>query len=365
MSQPAVTQAIAKMERSAGGALFTRTSRGLFPTTSGRVLAKRVLRAMAHLDGGTREFSPRLGQRVTYTQLQAIIAVRETENFTLAAARLGIAQPTVHRAVSQLEREAGVSLFERTSHGMIPSRACEAIATAARLAFAELMQAETDLAEFAGSEVGRIVVGAMPLSRTQLLPQVIARFRDSGRHMLVRIIEGPYVQLLAGLRRGEIDFLVGALRNPVPIDDVVQKPLFDDYLAVVCRVGHPLAKNLSPTLEELAAFPWIVGPAGTPARARFDEIFKPLGDRAPKTLVEAGAGEVFSRLLAISDHLGCMPSTLAMPHVVSGSLVRFQLDMSISKRTIGITTRANWMPTAAQMHFLELMEFEAQSLTAK
>jgi LysR family transcriptional regulator, regulator for genes of the gallate degradation pathway len=150
VSQPAVTQAIAKLERLVGCALFTRGSRGLFATNPGKVLAKRVSRAMAHLDGGTREFSPWLGQRVTYPQLQAVIAVRETENFTLAAARLGIAQPTVHRAISQLEREAGVSLFERTSRGMIASRACEAIATAARLAFYELAQAYTDLAEFAG-----------------------------------------------------------------------------------------------------------------------------------------------------------------------------------------------------------------------
>jgi LysR family transcriptional regulator of gallate degradation len=107
---------------------------------------------------------------------------------------------------------------------MIASRACEALATAARLTFAELAQAETDIAEAAGREVGRIVVGGMPLSRTHLLPNVIAQFRTAGRQMAIHVVDGPYAQLLGGLRRGEIDFLVGALRNPAPIEDVEQTP---------------------------------------------------------------------------------------------------------------------------------------------
>jgi len=361
VSQPAVTQAIAKLERLAGSPLFTRSRRGLFPTESGQVLANRIARALAFLDRGTLEFPSNVALRATFPQLQAIIAVQETENYTLAAARLGIAQPTIHRAVSQLEREAGVSLFERKSHGMVASRSCEAIVTAARLAFAELAQAETDLADFTQREVGRIVVGAMPLSRAQLLPEVIAAFRSCGRQMSVQVVDGPYGQLLAGLRRGEIDFLIGAMRQPAPISDVVQKPLFDDYLAMVCRPGHPLANKPNPTLEELSSYPWIVAQAGAPSRARFDQFFTPLGERAPRCLVESGPRELYVRLLEISDHLGCMSVTQALPSIKSGILVQLQLDMAFSKRAIGITTRLDWLPTAAQRHFLDLVETKAET----
>jgi LysR family transcriptional regulator of gallate degradation len=101
VSQPAVTQAIAKLERLVGGALFIRSRRGLFLTKLGEVLARRVGRALTYLDTGTHEFSPRLGIRATVAQLQALIAVRETENFTLAAAKLGIAQqPFTGRSAS-------------------------------------------------------------------------------------------------------------------------------------------------------------------------------------------------------------------------------------------------------------------------
>ncbi|MDE3029203.1 MAG: LysR family transcriptional regulator, partial [Paracoccaceae bacterium] len=106
VSQPAVTQAIAKLEINTGAALFTRTPQGLFPTAPGKALALRVRRALSRLDPVLTDLSPRLKLTATTPQLRALIAVRETENFTLAARRLGLAQPTVHRAVNQLEREA-------------------------------------------------------------------------------------------------------------------------------------------------------------------------------------------------------------------------------------------------------------------
>lgn len=51
---------------------------------------------------------------------------------------------------------------------------------------------------------------------------------------------GPYDDLLGGLRRGEIDFILGALRDPAPIADVVQERLFDDRLMVLDGNRHPL-----------------------------------------------------------------------------------------------------------------------------
>jgi LysR family transcriptional regulator of gallate degradation len=104
VSQPAVTQALNKIERTAGVSLFTRTPHGMFVNKTGERLATRVRRAFNYLDPALTELAPRLRITATTAQLQALIAVREAENFTLAARRMGIAQPTVHRAVTQLEQ---------------------------------------------------------------------------------------------------------------------------------------------------------------------------------------------------------------------------------------------------------------------
>ena len=351
ISQPAVTQAVAKLELLAGQPLLQRTPQAIFANPAGKILANRINRAFALLDPALAELSPRLVLTATAAQLQALIATRETENFTLAARRMGLAQPTVHRAVSQLELEAGRPLFERMAHGMSATRPAQALAQAARLAFAELTQAEADLAELSGREVGRIVVGAMPLSRSYLLPRAIALFRKHRATLPIKALDGPYDDLMAGLRRGDVDFLIGALRDPPPIGDIVQERLFDDGLLFVARKDHPILATPGLGLADLFAYPIVVATEGTPTRRAFDVLSATYGP-AP-SLVETGSMILMRELLRLSDHLGCISQLQIEAEIGLGALVPVPVDLADTRRPIGLTFRADWQPTRAQADFLE------------
>ncbi|QQM30732.1 LysR family transcriptional regulator [Martelella lutilitoris] len=368
VSQPAVTQALGKIASLAGAALFARTPQGLYATEAGETLARRVRRAFAYLDPALAEVAPRLNVTVTRAQLNALIAVTETQNFTLAAKRLGLAQPTVHRAVSQLESEAERPLFERNSFGIVATRTASALAQAARLAFAELAQADADLAEAMKRETGRIVVGAMPLSRACVLPDAIVAFRALGRTIPVDVLEGDYDDLLAGLRRGETDFLIGALRDPAPIGDIVQEELFSDSVVLVAGPGHPLVRSagnnklLQPTFEALAEYPFVVAPEGTPIRGHFNRIFEDAGLAAPSRLVETRSVILMRELLEKSDHLGCVSKRQAEAEIAHGLMVALPFELPGSERPIGLTLRAGFLPTVAQALFLRLLRDKAASL---
>jgi DNA-binding transcriptional LysR family regulator len=352
LSQPAVTQAIGKLERAAERPLFTRTRRGIFPTPAGKALAARAGRAFARLDPALGDLTPRLRVTATVAQLQALIATHEAENFTLAARRLGLAQPTVHRAVTALEQEAGKPLFERTAYGMVATRPAQALAQAARLAFAEFDQAESDLADLAGREVGKIVIGAMPLSRAFLLPRTIARFRIRRPKLPIRALDGPYEDLMAGLRRGEVDFLIGALRHPLPIGDVVQERLFDDSLVLVARPDHPALAADSPTLAGLARYPFIVATDGTPTRLAFDRLFH-AARTEPASLIETGSMVLMRELLKLTDHIGCISRLQVEAELGYGTIRALPLALPETVREIGLTLRRGWVPTAAQRQFLD------------
>ena len=353
VSQPAVTQAIRKLERETGGPLFDRTRQGFFPTPRGKALSHRVRRAFDLLDPALADLSPRLRLTATSAQLQALVAVHETENFTLAARRLGLAQPTVHRAVSQLEQEAGRSLFERTSFGMVASRPTRALVQAVMLAFRELDQAEADLAELDGGEAGRIVIGALPLSRSVLLPRALARFRQERPRHPVQVMDGRYDELLSGLRRGDIDVIVGALRQPPPIGDIVQERLFDDHLTILAGNHHPLVGQDDVPREVLRASSWVVPREGTPAREQFDAFFA--GDGPPDSIIEAGSILLMREILGISDHLGCISSAQAQAELSKGLVSEIAVKADWPGRRIGLTCRASWAPTAAQKLLLDLL----------
>jgi DNA-binding transcriptional LysR family regulator len=355
VSQPAVTQALSKIEKTAGLPLFSRSPQRVFANGAGEILALRIKRAFGFLDPALSELSPRLRVTATTAQLKSLIAVRETENFTLAANRLGLSQPAVYRAVSQLEEEAARPLFERTSYGIVATRAAHALAQAARLAFVELEQADADLAELTAAEIGQIVIGATPLAKSYVLPKAIAGFRKIRPNLPILIQEGPYPDLLGALRRGEVDFMLGALRVPAPIGDVEQKVLFHDTVVMVSGQAHPLAGREELTVDDLATFPWVVNQSGTPMRRYFDSVFAGSANGPPKSIVETGSLILMRELLDSTDHLGCTSRLQAEAEIARGLMRALPFDLSHTSRPIGVTTRRDWLPTAAQQAFLELL----------
>lgn len=169
--------------------------------------------------------------------------------------------------------------------------------------------------------------------------------------MLIRIEEGSYDDLLTGLRRGEIDFLIGALRAQLPIADVEQEFLFNDDLVLVVGTGHRLAGRGDLDLAELARYPWVVARPGAPTRMLFDDLFR--GETArPDSIVETGSLILMRQLLRHSDHIGCISRLQAAPEIEHGLMVALRFDLLGSSRPVGVTTRAGWHPTPAQRAFL-------------
>lgn len=350
VSQPAVTQAMAKLANEVGQTLFNRSPQGLFLTEAGELLRYRANRSMARLDVAMADMDRAIRVQATWAQLTVLIAVTEQENFTLAARYLGLAQPTVHRSTTMLEQSAGTSFFQRTSHGLITTRPGQLLAQAARLALAELDQASSDLAALDGREVGRIVIGALPLSRSGWLPSSIVAFRQRRPSFPFEVIDGRYDELLLGLRRGEIDMMLGALRLPSPIEDIAQEQLFGDDVVVVARHGHPLLNARAIGPDDLIAYPWVMPRKTTPLRANLDAF---LDGHRPSNVIETSSVITMREILRSSDHIGGLSRIQAQ--VESPSLAILPIDLPNSTRIIGITTRTGWEPTRAQQDFLTVL----------
>jgi DNA-binding transcriptional LysR family regulator len=361
ISQPAVTQALKKLEAHFGVPLFDRNLNGVFVNATGRILASRVERAMGLLDAaaGALGTLPRL--TASTARLKALVEMAHAENFSIAARNMGIAQPTIHRAITQLEEEVGRTLFQRTQFGSIPTRSGQLLAQAAQLAFAELAQAEMEIAEAVGHGTLSITIGGMPLSRSYVLPGTIANFQARHSQMHFRIVEGPYETLLAGLRRAEIDLLFGALRSPAPVDDVFQEHLFDDELVIVAAPQHPLTRIDAPDFAQALAFPWVVAIPGTPARDQFDAHILRSGACLPATLVETSSMILMRELLHKGPYLGAVSRLQAESEIGNGLMTALPLVIEESRRAIGLTVRANWKPTRMQNDFLELVRAEFKS----
>ncbi len=349
-SQSVVTRAVLELEQQIGAPIFERSRQGMLPTPIGRILLHRVRRALDELHAAEQDLAEsgapaRFAQKLTHRQLQVLIAIADGQSETQAARRLTLTQPAVTRSLRELERLIGKPLFYRMPRGMIPTTAGEALVRRAKLALVELDRIGDDIAAHRGRLTGRIGIGTLPLCATLLVPRAIDRLLREYRDLDVTILDGTYDALLASLRCGDIDILIGALRNPPPVGDVIQERLFDDRLSIVARRDHPLAGRRSLTLRDLAREQWVVPRRGTPARTRFEEIFAAARIALPEHAIESGSWVTVRALLLESDRLTVISRQQMRFEEEGGMLTVLRVDLPASVRPIGITTRRDASPS--------------------
>jgi DNA-binding transcriptional LysR family regulator len=369
MSQPAVTQAVASLETQFGAKLLTRRSDGVSATAAGSICLDRIERAITQLRDALLDSRASGGQRSDFTrmfrsrQLGALSDVVELGNFSAAARAQQTSLSSVHRSARELERTLGLALFEKTSFGVVPTREAERLARRARLAFAELSQARAEILALQGAGSGRTVVAALPLARSYLVPAALLEFSQANPDHGVEIVDGTYANLLAGLRIGESDVLIGALRDPPPAPDVVQEHLFDDPLAIIARAGHPLARR-RPTLASLRKYQWIAPRKGSPLRAQFDALLAAGGTKAPAAAIECNSLAAARAFLLESDRLMLLSAHQIHYEMIAGLLVALPHPAGNVVRPIGLTLRRNWQPTAPQQQLLDVLRRVARAAAA-
>ena len=123
----------------------------------------------------------------------------------------------------------------------------------------ELENIWSDLAARRGVLEGTVRIGALPLSRTRLLPSAIAAFLAQHPGITLMTNESPYESLVADMRAGNIDFIIGALRRDEDLPDLCSEALFEEDMLILLRNNHPLLRHPDPR-SQLATAQWCCAP---------------------------------------------------------------------------------------------------------
>ncbi|MEZ5917876.1 MAG: LysR family transcriptional regulator [Parvularculaceae bacterium] len=369
LTQPAVSHAVAGLERQFSARLIIRANSALGLTREGSLVDARAARALELLVTGLRDaadLSPRAAiqriRAVSAARLRGLVEIVRHGSFAVAARASGIATPTLHRAARDLESSLGVDLFEATSFGVKPSRRAEVLSRYASLAFSEIRQTYAEIADLAGAGSGETVsgtvIGAMPLARSHLVPAAVQAFTEYHPHHRVTILEGAYDDLVVGLRRGDVDFLVGAMRGERVLKDLTEEKLFDDPLSLVMRAGHPVLTARRLTSKSLRAWPWVAPRRDSPLRRNFHALFSP--EPPPENLIECNSLSAARVILMESDRLMLLSEMQIKYEKAAGLLMSRPLKSRSMQRPIGVTTRSQWLPTPVQKALMnEIVSFSA------
>ncbi|PWC82553.1 hypothetical protein TSH100_23315 [Azospirillum sp. TSH100] len=360
----AIARAISELEHSLGVGLFERKPRGMLLNAYGEAVRNRARRIIDEISGAVEEIARFAKRRPTVERnavsnlllngrgLMLLISVSELRNLSAAAAHVGLSQAGASMALSRMESALGQPLFQRMMQGMVVTDAGAMIVSRGKRIVAELRHMQSDVAAIAGTMQGRIAIGALPLGRTHILPAAVAAALQRHPNIRVTTVESPYEALVAGLRDGDIDFIVGALRVGERNAGLITESLFEDRLGIIARAGHPLA-GAPASLKDLLPQRWILPRPGAPGRRLIDQSFRELAIEPPVPSVETGDLAVLRGLLKNSDMLTAISPHQLHHEITSGDLVELPVALGKTVRQIGITSREGAMLSPAALAVLD------------
>ncbi|MGH2917805.1 MAG: LysR family transcriptional regulator, partial [Solirubrobacteraceae bacterium] len=151
--------------------------------------------------------------------IRYFVAVAEELHFGRAATRLHITQPSLSRAIRELERTLGADLLTRTRRSVRLTEAGRALLREAPHALEEVERACDMARRVARGEAGRLRLGFLPSANVQIVPALVRESRKVSPDLALRLHElfdDPQIEAL-----GERRLDLGILRDPRPGEQLV------------------------------------------------------------------------------------------------------------------------------------------------
>lgn len=275
--------------------------------------------------------------KVKLRHLVVALAVADHGSAVAAAGALFISQPAVTRTIHELERILGVSLFDRTAHGMTPTAYAEPFLQHARAVLSHLRQATEHIRELTDAERGTVTVG-LHLAGGSLLQRAVVDLKRAKPMVNVKVLEGPPDRLRKQLAAGAIDLVVSRLSSftrPAPGEGerLSHERLFDEEIQVVCGRGSKWLGEHPRAVGELVDEPWVLPLPGMSLRRELEDAFLESCGRLPQNTVETTSLGTVQRLASDAGFLAVLPEqaleTLPLLEVLPVSGFHISSDVGV------------------------------------
>lgn len=186
--------------------------------------------------------------------IEALVQVAQAGGFSAAAKALSTTQPTVSKAVRQLEHDCGAMLVKRLGAGAMLTEAGEVVVKRGTAMLAEREHLKAELAGLKGLATGRLRLGLPALGSSMLFAALVAKFKKLYPQITIELQQHGSVRLEDAVRAGEIE--MGATLHPVA-EEFEWQLVRDEPLVALLPAGHPLRGRKTVKLADMAASPFI------------------------------------------------------------------------------------------------------------
>lgn len=182
-------------------------------------------------------------------QLNAFIAIADLKSFSAAASKTGLSQPTLSRLLKQLETDMGVELIDRYHRPLHLTEAGAFFYDKISTILTEI-DTVTSMTQRLSAPSAALNIGFVPSVLYGLLPEVIAKLKQSHPDIEVNLKDISSYQQIDALKSGDIDIGFGRFAHQDPwIQQILLR--HERYLVALPK-AHPLANSDEQRLIDLA-----------------------------------------------------------------------------------------------------------------
>jgi LysR family hydrogen peroxide-inducible transcriptional activator len=189
--------------------------------------------------------------------LEYVVELSRARSVTKAAANLGVAQPAISQAISGLERQYGVTLFDRTSRPVQPTPAGVVFIEQAGRVLGELKKLR-DVADAHATLVrGKLTIGTTYWVGETMLPPILVDFHKLYAGITLALRREPVGRLVEAVRSGQLDVAFIESGSSPQLGDLECHPIYLDEIVVFVPPYHSLATRTAIELPDLGTEPFI------------------------------------------------------------------------------------------------------------
>ncbi|MBD5781841.1 LysR family transcriptional regulator [Pelagicoccus sp. NFK12] len=295
-------------------------------------------------------------------QLRYFLAVAEEGNFTRAAEKCFVSQPSLSAQIIKLEGELGQKLFNRLGRRAELTRAGEFLETRARNILMEVENAERQIKENEEDISGVVKVGVTPSVTPYFIPPLIRMCRERYPNLEVHVQESLRRRLIDDVSGGLIEVAISSYTGDTPTIDA--EPILREDLVLAVSKKHRLATQQSKvSIDDFKDEPLVMlGESATLGDKVFDFFDrmniqpKVVGlcsqVRSVKEMVNLGMGVAILPAMAKEEHL---PFDIVYRSLVSERMTRLLFALTHSRRYLSPGARV----------FVDLIREVAYSIDSK
>jgi len=303
-----------------------------------------------------------IARKFRLRHVELVAELYDSRSILKAARRLSLTQPTVTKALQDVESTLGVALFSRSNRGLDPTPYGEIFARHAKIVLAQLRHAAEELENLRAGYSGKVTVGTLLAASASILPQAIALLKKERPGVAISVMVGTYDILVPSLLVGDLDMVLGRMPEQGRSRALVYEEFYSEPICLVVRHGHALARKRRLGLRELVNEPWLLPLPETTLRRQIERAFLDANAPLPRNIIESVSILTNRVLLRKSECIGVMPYHVALDDVEHQLLSILPVKLKSIESPVGAILRApGELPPAAKA-LLECLRVAAREV---